>query len=89
MKPEPKQMNKMGGLFVGMGCLFVALGSAITFKLPSAEFWRGFVHGFSVVANLTGIVFFVTAWRRARNVARNVPTQTEGQDEEFEDENVA
>ena len=91
MEPTQKKMNKMGGLFMGMGCLLVALGSAITFWLPSADFWRGFIHGFSVVANLAGIIFFVTAWRRCRGVARNapVPTQTEEGDEASENMDVA
>ena len=91
MEPTQKKLNKMGGLFVGMGFLLVALGSAITFWLPTADFWRGFIHGFSLVANLAGIIFFVTAWRRCRSVARNIPapTQIEGGDEESEKMDVA
>ena len=70
MEINSKQLKKRGGLFVAIGCLLIIFGNAITFTWPTTDFWRGFIHGFSVVANLCGIIFLVYAWRCAKREGR-------------------
>ena len=70
MEINSKQLKKRGGLFVAIGCLLIIFGNALSFTWPTTDFWRGFIHGFSVIANLCGIVFLVIAWRYAKKEGR-------------------
>ena len=70
METTSKQLKKRGSQFVAIGCLLIILGSAATFLSPTADFWRGFIHGLSIIANLCGIVFLIIARRYAKKEGR-------------------
>ena len=55
--------KKRGLLHVVLGSLLILFGNAISFVVPAADFWKGFVHGLSVVADLTGLVILLVAFR--------------------------
>ena len=61
-----------------IGSLLIILGSAATFIWPTADFWRGFVQSLSIISNLCGIGFFITAKRYAKREGR---MQKEEEDE--------
>ena len=53
-------------LFIALGSLLILSGNVISFVVPAADFWKGFIHGLSVVANLTGLVVLLVAFRERK-----------------------
>ena len=66
METNKQPNKKRSALFVAIGCLMIVLGNAISFVEPLPDFWRGFFHGFSILANLVGVVFCISAWWLAK-----------------------
>ena len=57
-------LRLLGLLLVAVGCVMLAIASILMLWGSAREFLIGFLHGFSVVANLTGLVLLVRAWRK-------------------------